>query len=50
MQAYSPLGSVGSPLLTDPEIKKIADAHNVSVGQVLISWQGCFSNYMFIPL
>ena len=40
LQAYSPLGSTDSPLLSDPDIKKIADAHNATVGQVLISWQG----------
>ncbi|GAA5943710.1 glycerol 2-dehydrogenase (NADP(+)) GCY1 [Sporobolomyces koalae] len=37
-QAYSPLGSTNSPLLTDEDIKKIADKHEVPVGTVLISW------------
>jgi glycerol 2-dehydrogenase (NADP+) len=39
LQAYSPLGSAGSPLHEDPEIKKIADKHGVSVATVLISYQ-----------
>lgn len=39
-QAYSPLGSTDSPLLKDEEIQEIADKHGVSVGTVLISYQG----------
>jgi glycerol 2-dehydrogenase (NADP+) len=42
LQAYSPLGGTGSPLLSDPELKKIADAHGATVGQILISWQGLY--------
>ncbi|GAA5972265.1 hypothetical protein JCM3765_006162 [Sporobolomyces pararoseus] len=37
-QAYSPLGSTNSTLLTDEEIKQIADKHEVPVGTILISW------------
>ncbi|GAA5829661.1 hypothetical protein JCM3766R1_001254 [Sporobolomyces carnicolor] len=37
-QAYSPLGSTNSPLLTDEDIKAIADKHEVPVGTILISW------------
>ena len=49
LQAYSPLGSSDSPLLSDPDIKKIADAHGATVGQILISWQGfCLFNNMLI--
>ncbi|ORX54507.1 Aldo/keto reductase [Hesseltinella vesiculosa] len=36
--AYSPLGSSGSPLLQDPTLTKIAEAHGVSTAQILISW------------
>jgi len=39
LQAYSPLGSTASPLLTDEDILKIADKHHANPGQVLISWQ-----------
>lgn len=39
-EAYSPLGSTDSPLLKDHDIKKIADKHGVSVGTILISYQG----------
>ncbi|SGY44553.1 BQ5605_C001g00172 [Microbotryum silenes-dioicae] len=39
VEAYSPLGSTDSPLLKDEEIVKIAEAHGVSVGTILISYQ-----------
>ena len=39
MQAYSPLGSTNSPFLSDLDLKKIAEEHDASIGQVLISWQ-----------
>lgn len=39
LQAYSPLGSNDSPLHADPEIKKVADKHGVSVPTVLISYE-----------
>ncbi|GAA5892679.1 hypothetical protein JCM6882_000554 [Rhodosporidiobolus microsporus] len=39
MEAYSPLGSTNSPLLSDPEIGAIAAKHNVSPATVLISFQ-----------
>lgn len=39
-EAYSPLGSTDSPLLKDEDIKQIADKHGVSVGTILISYQG----------
>ncbi|POY75748.1 putative Glycerol 2-dehydrogenase (NADP(+)) [Rhodotorula taiwanensis] len=38
-EAYSPFGSTNSPLLTDQDIQKIADKHDVSVGTILISYQ-----------
>ncbi|ODV76608.1 aldo/keto reductase [Suhomyces tanzawaensis NRRL Y-17324] len=38
LEAYSPLGSTNSPLLTDETIVKIAKNHNVSPATILISW------------
>ncbi|KAF5093090.1 hypothetical protein D0Z00_004249 [Geotrichum galactomycetum] len=38
IEAYSPLGSTGGPLLKLPEIVKIAEKHNASPASVLISW------------
>lgn len=38
LSAYSPLGSSGSPLLQDETVAKIANKHNKSVAQILISW------------
>ncbi|KAI5478353.1 hypothetical protein MNV49_005204 [Pseudohyphozyma bogoriensis] len=38
-QAYSPLGSTNSPLLSDPAILKIAEKHGAGAGNVLISYQ-----------
>src|SRR5690348_16952185 len=36
--AYSPLGSAGSPLLTEESIKKIEDEYRVSPSTILISF------------
>ncbi|KAG1222726.1 hypothetical protein G6F35_005106 [Rhizopus arrhizus] len=36
--AYSPLGSTQSTLLQDATLNKIAEAHKISVAQVLLSW------------
>lgn len=38
MQAYSPLGSSGGPVLQDPLVQSIAKAHNADPAQVVISW------------
>lgn len=38
LQAYSPLGSTGAPLMSDPEIQKIAEKNGVSAATVLISY------------
>ncbi|KAI5842801.1 NADP-dependent oxidoreductase domain-containing protein [Tricharina praecox] len=38
MTAYSPLGSTGGPLLKDETVKKVAEKHGISVGNVLINW------------
>ncbi|CAO1626812.1 unnamed protein product [Sympodiomycopsis kandeliae] len=37
-QAYSPLGSTGSPLLKEPVVVEIAKAHNADPGQIVLSW------------
>ncbi|CEL02561.1 Putative Glycerol dehydrogenase [Aspergillus calidoustus] len=44
LEAYSPLGSTGSPLLSDSELVAIAAKYNVSPATILISYQvnrGC---------
>lgn len=38
IEAYSPLGSADSPLLTEKNIVKIAEKNDVEPAQVLISW------------
>lgn len=38
MQAYSPLGSSGGPVLQDSLVQSIAKAHNADPAQVVISW------------
>lgn len=38
LTAYSPLGSQGSDLLTDPVVTDLAKNKGVDVGQVLIAW------------
>lgn len=40
IEAYSPLGSTGSPLFEEDGVKEVAKKHNVGPGTVLISWQG----------
>ncbi|CAE6442171.1 unnamed protein product [Rhizoctonia solani] len=37
LTAYSPLGSTNSPLLTDPTVTKIAEAHGVHPARILVS-------------
>lgn len=39
LEAYCPLGSTGSPLLGDEEVKRIAEKNGVSAATVLISYQ-----------
>nr|POE65882.1 d-galacturonate reductase [Quercus suber] len=39
VQAYSPLGSTGSPLFSEDGIQEVAKKHNVGPGTVLISYQ-----------
>ncbi|KAJ0383585.1 hypothetical protein COL922a_010202 [Colletotrichum nupharicola] len=38
LEAYSPLGSIGAPIMSDPEIQQIAAKHNTSAATVLISY------------
>lgn len=38
MQAYSPLGSSGGPVLQDELVQSIAKAHGADPAQVVISW------------
>lgn len=38
IEAYSPLGSEGSPLLNNPAVKEIAEKYDANTGQILISW------------
>lgn len=40
IEAYSPLGSTGSPLFEEDGVKEVAKKHNVGLGTVLISYQG----------
>lgn len=46
--AYSPLGSVGSPLLKDDDLMSIAKRKNISVAQLLLSW-GVAMGWPVIP-
>lgn len=38
VEAYSPLGGHGAPVLDDPIIKQIAERHNADAGNVVVSW------------
>ncbi|KAK4687054.1 hypothetical protein P7C73_g3062, partial [Tremellales sp. Uapishka_1] len=38
LEAYSPLGSTGSPLSKDPELLAIAEKYKVTPATILISW------------
>lgn len=40
VEAYSPLGSTGSPLFQEEGVQEVAKKHNVGPGTVLISYQG----------
>lgn len=46
--AYSPLGSIGSPLLKNQELINIADSKNISVAQLILSW-GVSNGWPVIP-
>jgi diketogulonate reductase-like aldo/keto reductase len=48
VQAYSPLGSTGSPLFQEEGVKEVAKKHNVGPGTVLISYQGRLRSFQFI--
>merc|ERR1712194_786711 len=38
LQAWSPLGGASGSVLSDPAVKNIAAAHNVSTAQVTLRW------------
>ncbi|KAM0420350.1 hypothetical protein ACHAPT_011892 [Fusarium lateritium] len=38
LEAYSPLGSIGAPIMSDPEIRQIAEKNGVSAATILISY------------
>lgn len=40
IEAYSPLGSTGSPLFQEEGVQEVAKKHNVGPGTILISYQG----------
>lgn len=40
VEAYSPLGSTGSPLFKEEAVEEVAKKHSVGPGTVLISYQG----------
>lgn len=46
--AYSPLGSIGSPLLNDESLKSIAERKDASIAQCLLSW-GVAQGWPVIP-
>ncbi|SCU79151.1 LANO_0A05248g1_1 [Lachancea nothofagi CBS 11611] len=48
VEAYSPLGSSSSTLLSDPEIAEVADKYKVEPAQVLINW-GVARGYCVLP-
>ncbi|KAF8417645.1 reductase-like protein [Tirmania nivea] len=41
VEAYSPFGSTGSPLMSDAAVNAMARRHGVSPGTVLLSWHVC---------
>ena len=48
VQAYSPLGSTGSPLFQEEGVQEVAKKHNVGPGTVLISYQGMSNRCLFM--
>lgn len=46
--AYSPLGSIGSPLLENKDLQKIASDRTISIAQLLLSW-GVANGWPVIP-
>ncbi|KAK5077353.1 hypothetical protein LTR64_005166 [Lithohypha guttulata] len=38
LEAYSPLGSTGAPLMSDPDIRQIAEKNDVSAATILLSY------------
>lgn len=46
--AYSPLGSIGAPLLANPQLQSLAKEKNASVAQLMLSW-GVANGWPVIP-
>ena len=40
VEAYNPLGSIGSPLFEEDAVQRLAKHYNVGPGTILISYQG----------
>lgn len=49
LTSYSPLGSDESPLLDNPIVKRIADAHSVPPATILVSFQANMPNTTVAP-
>ncbi|CAE6401405.1 unnamed protein product [Rhizoctonia solani] len=49
LTAYSPLGSTNSPLLADPTVTKIAEAHGVHPARILVSLWANTSGIAVLP-
>ncbi|CEL59661.1 Protein GCY OS=Saccharomyces cerevisiae (strain ATCC 204508 / S288c) GN=GCY1 PE=1 SV=1 [Rhizoctonia solani AG-1 IB] len=49
LTAYSPLGSDNSPLLTDPTVTKVAEAHGVHPARILVSIWANTSGVAVLP-
>ena len=43
VQAYSPLGSSGSPLIKDETVVAVAEKYGLSAADVLLGWLGAFA-------
>lgn len=48
LMAYSPLGSIGSPLLKNQKLVDLATSKNVTVAQLMLSW-GVVNGWPVIP-
>lgn len=48
VEAYSPLGSTGSQMLTDDTLQKIAEKYDAQPAQILINW-GISRGYCVLP-
>jgi len=48
VEAYSPLGSSSSPLMTDPVVAQVAENNNATAAEVLIGW-GVAKGFIVLP-